>query len=147
MKFSKSINILAPVDQVVECYTNDNIRAQWDSMIESKEHLEGYPLSPGAQAMIYFKTPQGSQELKETILENNLPYSIKGLYVHKFMENTLLTKFESISEKETRLTFDVDYFKTKKFMVTVFMTLFPKQFRKQVEKTMTEFKTYVENRN
>lgn len=145
MKFSKSIIVKAPLDKVVECYTNDELRKEWDSMIVKKEQTGGSPLQVGAQSIIHFKTPKGSDELKETILENSLPDSIKGLYVHKFMENTLLTSFESIDENETKVTLDVDYFKTKKFIVTVFMKLFPKQFKSQVDKTMNEFKTYVES--
>jgi len=144
MKFSKSIIIKAPIDMIVECYTNDEIRLQWDSMIVRKESRSGIHLKPGAESMIYFKTPNGTQELHESILENNLPHSIKGLYVHMYMENTLQTKFESLNSNETKLTLDVDYFKTKKFFVKVFMTLFPKQFKTQVEKTMNEFKSYVE---
>ena len=144
MKFCKTIILNAPRDFVIKCYTEDDVRKKWDSMIVSKEHIAGTLLSPGAQAKILFKTPKGSDELHETILENNLPHSIKGLYKHKFMENTLATSFESLDDNKTKVQLDVDYFKTHKFIVKVFMTLFPKQFKSQVENTMHEFKTYVE---
>lgn len=144
MKFTKAFLVKAPLDKVIECYTNDDIRKEWDSMIVSKAQVSGSPLQEGAQSIIHFKTPKGSDELQETILENKLPNSIKGLYVHKFMENTLHTHFEKINENETKVSLDVDYFKTKKFFITVFMKLFPKQFKSQVDNTMNEFKTYVE---
>lgn len=145
MKFSKSIEINAPIETVVEHYVNNDLRMKWDSMIVSKKHKAGIPLKPGAEAIILFKTPNGSDELFETILENNLPHSMKGLYQHKYMENTLLTTFESLYASGTKVTLDVDYFKTHKFIVKAFMTLFPKQFRTQVEKTMNEFKNYLES--
>lgn len=144
MKFSMSIIVKAPIERLVECYTNDSIRAQWDSMIVKKESISGVHLEAGAESMIFFKAPNGTQELHETILENKLPHSIKGLYVHKYMENTLFTRFESIDDSKTKLTLDVDYFKTNKFMIKIFMTLFPNQFKSQVENTMNEFKNYVE---
>ncbi len=144
MKFSKAIILKAPRDFVVKCYTDDDTRKKWDSMIVSKENIAGIPLAKGSQTKILFKTPKGSDELYETILENNLPHSIKGLYQHKFMENTLTTSFEDLNEAGTKVSLDVDYFKTHKFIVKVFMTLFPKQFKSQVENTMSEFKAYVE---
>ncbi len=71
--------------------------------------------------------------MPETITANNLPYSFSGLYEHKHMTNTMTSKFESISDNETKFSSEIEYIKFNGFAIKVMAKLFPGMFKKQVE--------------
>ncbi len=145
MKFNLSITIKSNIKDVIDAYTLDKHRLIWDKMIIDKESKIGEQLTEGSQNIIHFKTPNGPQQLLETILENNLPHSLKGLYEHRHMDNTLLTTFNKIDNTQTKLTLQVDYFQVKSFLPKIFMKLFPGQFKKQVATTLEQLKEYLEH--
>lgn len=82
--------------------------------------------------------------LTETILVNNLPDEFMAQYHHKFTDNTMKSTFTSIDENQTRYDAEIHYTAFRGFMVKLMVFLAPKFFKKQVDKWLLNFKTFLE---
>lgn len=100
MKFTRSVEIDLPVENVVKLFdSNENLKA-WQVGFISIEHISGVAGESGAKSRILFQTGKHRMELIETIIVKNLPYEKTGLYEHKHMVNTMSSRFTSLGEKK-----------------------------------------------
>lgn len=146
MKFTCSIIIDKPIHEVVAAFTNDEIRNQWQDFFISSEPINGSPGQEGSRARIVFKSPNGPQELTETITVNNLPHEFSGIYEHKHMDNTMRNLFTPISENSTRYDAEVEYTAFRGFLPKLMAWLAPGMFKKQVDKQLIALKKLLESK-
>ena len=82
--------------------------------------------------------------MKEEIIKNSLPEKFRAKYSTKGVVNYMDNKFESLGDKHTR------WITHNEFQLSGFMNLFGifmrSAFKKQTEKTMHQFKNYVESK-
>lgn len=97
--------------------------------------------------MMFLKYGKNPMELKETILENNLPDSFKALYQHKNMDNTMKSKFTSTEHNKTKYEAEVEYTRIDWFLPRIMFMLFKKAHCKHLDQWANDFKEYVETIN
>ena len=73
MKYTCTVEIELPIDQVVTLWANEDHFSKWQDGFQSITLLEGVKGQPGAKTLIRFQQGKRSMELTETILINDLP--------------------------------------------------------------------------
>ena len=141
MKFVCSININKPILEVVKYFEDPEALKQSQKGFIRMEHLSGNVGEAGAKSKLVYK----KFDLIETIIHNKLPDEFYAKYEHKSMINTMFSKFSKVNENETKLTTDIDYTEFKGFMINLIAKIFPRMFKKQVDKWLTNFKKYCES--
>ncbi len=144
MRYICTVAIDAPLNEVVNLWTNEEHFDQWQDGFESIELLEGEKDGIGAKSKITIQQGKRKLELIETILVQNLPTERKALYEHVHMVNTQSSRFEKISADKTRYTSEVEYTQFNGFMPKLLAKLLPGMFEKQSLKWMNQFKDFAE---
>jgi len=147
MKFTCSIDINKPIDEVLALWKDESNYKHWQEGFQSKELLSGEKEAVGSQSKIILQQGKQRMELIETILINNLPDERKTLVEHIHMDNTQTVRFESISANETRYISEIEYTKFKHLIPKLMAKLFPSMFKKQVQKWLDLFKLFAEQTN
>ena len=109
--------------------------------------VEGKPNEVGSKSDILLAQGKRKMELRETILDNNLPEHIEGRYDHIHMSNTQKISFDVISQDTTLVTSEVEYTAFHSFMPKIMAKLFPGMFKKQSQKWLDQFKQLAEKRS
>ncbi len=143
MKYTVTIEIEKPIDEVVALFDNaDNLYA-WMEGLESFEHLSGEPGQVGAKSRLKFKMGKRDIEMIETITVRALPDEFTGTYDAEGVFNIVKNRFEAINPTRTR------YISEQEFQFTGFMKIFgwlmPGAFRKQSMKYLEAFKAFAES--
>lgn len=143
MKYTVTIEIEKPIDEVVALFDNaDNLYA-WMEGLESFEHLSGEPGQVGAKSRLKFKMGKRNIEMIETITVRDLPDEFTGTYDAEGVFNIVKNRFEAINPTRTR------YISEQEFQFTGFMKIFgwlmPGAFRKQSMKYLEAFKAFAES--
>jgi len=144
MKFTCSIIINQPRSRVVELFSNPKYLKHYQDNFIKKELVSGNAGETQAISKLYYKMGKGTMELTETIVNNNLPESFHGHYHHKHMDNTMDSYFEALDSTVTKYTAKIHYTAFRGFMAKTMAFFFPFVFKKQVDKWMKNFKTFVE---
>ena len=143
MKYTCSIDIDKPLEEVVRLFDNPDNLKYWQPGLQSYERLSGVPGEPGAQAALQYKMGNREIEMIETVVDRNHPHEFTNRYEAKGVTNISTSIFEPINEHRTR------YRSEQEFLLSGFMKLMgwfmPGAFRKQSEKYLQQFKEYVEN--
>lgn len=144
MRYSFDIKIEKPLDVVIEKFKDEEGLKHWLYGFQKVEHISGIPGTKGAVSDFYFLHKKREMKMGETILEENLPKSIKFGYQSPMGYNEVETVFKPINESNLKLTSN-NYFKLEG-MMKVFGWLMPGMFKKQSLKYMTNFKAYCESK-
>lgn len=144
MKFTCTIEINAPLEQVAALWFDEDHFKDWQDGFVSIEWIEGQKDKQGSKSRILLN--KGKMELIETVLEYQYPYRKKGLYQHKHLSNTQETTFEKLENGNTLYCSVVDYFEFHHFMPKLMFKLFPGLFKKMSMKWMMQFKKLVESK-
>ncbi|WP_299885546.1 SRPBCC family protein [uncultured Lacinutrix sp.] len=140
MKFSCSVDIDKTLNKVVDVFLNpDNLKHYQDGFIE-KRLISGSAGKKGSKSKMIYK----KLELIETIINNDLPEEFYALYEHKHMTNTMKVSFKSLDENKTRYISEIEYTKFNGLFIKMMAKLFPGLFKKQVQKWLNQFKSFVE---
>jgi uncharacterized protein YndB with AHSA1/START domain len=142
MKFSVSIEIDKPIDEVIRLFDDPDNLFKWMEGLESFEHLEGTPGEVGARSRLRFKTGDREFEMIETVTERNLPQMFAGTYEAKGMQSIVRNEFEPLGENRTLYT-SHNEFQFRGFMKLVAFVM-PGVFRKQSLKFLESFKQFAE---
>jgi len=141
-KYSVSIDINAPIDEVIKRFDNPDLMKEWMNGLISFEHLSGEPGQPGAKSKLVFQMGKRRVEMVETIKVRNLPKEFSGTYeangVYNEVGNFFTAKDAHTTHYETTQLFEF-----KGFMKVIGF-LFPGAFKKQSMKYLEDFKAFVE---
>ena len=143
MKFSVSIEIDKPRDEVIRLFDDPDNLLKWMEGLQSFEHLDGVPGQVGARSRLRFKSGKREFEMIETITERDLPRTFTGTYEAKGVHNIVRNEFEPLGEGRTLYT-SHNEFQCSGIMKIVAM-LMPGQFRKQSLKFLEAFKQFAES--
>jgi len=142
MKYSVSNTINRPLDEVIEKFKDPESLAQWMEGLQRVEHLSGTPGEVGAKSDLHFLHKNKEMKMTETILEQNLPHSMKFSYQSSMGYNEVEMTFEKLSDTSVKQT-NNSYFELKGIMKI--MGFFMKgMFKKQSLKYLAAFKSFVE---
>lgn len=144
MKFTCIINIDSPIEKVAEYFADPQYLKEYQEGFKSKELIEGESGQKGAISKMIYQNGKNVMELTETILENKLPYEFVGQYHHKHMDNTMKCTFEDLGNGQTRYTSEIEYTAFRGFIPKLLGLVGKGMFRKQVEKWLNNFKSFVE---
>ena len=143
MKFSVSIEIDKPLDDVIRLFDDPDNLYKWMEGLESFEHLDGVPGQIGARSRLRFKMGKREFEMIETITERDLPRSFEGTYDADGVVNVVRNKFEPLGDGRTLYTSENE-FQFRGFMKLVALVM-PGAFRKQSMKYLEDFKRFAES--
>jgi len=146
MKFTCSVFINKSRAQVVEYFSNPKYLNEYQEGFIRKQHITGDEGQNGAISKMYYKMGKGEMELTETITVNKLPDSFAAQYHHKHTDNTMLCTFKEVGDT-TQCDWTIEYTAFRGFLINVMKTLFPGMFKKQVQKWLQNFKTFVEKQD
>lgn len=144
MKFTCTVEINRPIDEVIKLFNNPDNLKEWQDGFQSFEHLEGTPGTPGAKSRLLYKQGKREMELIETLKVYNLPEEMSAIYTHKHMENQMTNRFTALDDNRTRYDAYIDYVKLNGFMLKVIAFLMPGMFQKQTQKWLNQFKDFAE---
>ncbi|NND64021.1 MAG: SRPBCC family protein [Flavobacteriaceae bacterium] len=145
MKFECSIIVEKPRQEVANYFADPKYLKEYQDTFISKELISGIEGKDGAVSKMLYKQGKGKMELTETIVKNNLPYSFEGHYHHKHMDNTMHCEFVELETNKTKYISSIEYTELRGFMPKAMAYLFPRLFKKQVQKWLDNFKEFVEN--
>lgn len=143
MKYSVSIEINKPIEEVLALFDNTENLKKWMKGLQSFEHISGTPGEVGAKARLKFKMDKRNIEMIETITSKNLPSEVTATYETKGVFNIVKNKFEVLPNNKTKYTTEQD-FQFKGFMKLI-GALMPAAFKKQSKKYLNDFKAFAEN--
>lgn len=143
MKYSVSITIDKPVNEVVALFDNVDNMKKWMEGLESFEPLDGTPGEVGARSRLRFKMGKREIEMIETITAKNLPEEFTGTYEAKGVFNIVRNSFEPLPGNKTKYTTEQE-FQLKGFMKLMGL-LMPGAFKKQSMKYLQDFKAFAES--
>lgn len=143
MKYSVSITIDKPVNEVVALFDNVDNMKKWMDGLESFEPLDGTPGEVGAKSRLRFKMGKREIEMIETITAKNLPEEFTGTYEAKGVFNIVRNSFEPLPGNKTKYTTEQE-FQFKGFMKLMGL-LMPGAFKKQSMKYLQDFKAFAES--
>lgn len=144
MEFTCTVIIGKLIKQFVEFFINpDNLKEYQDGFLE-KELVSGKPAQVGTISKMFYQQGKRKMEITETVRSNNLPHEFSEFYLHIYMDNTLTNRFISLSEDRTQYDAEIEYIVLRGFMVKALSFLFPRMFKKQVQKWLDQFRVFVE---
>lgn len=144
MKFTCTVHIKKPQQDVADFFANVDYLGEYQEGFQKKELISGEPWQDGAVSQLYYQNGKRKMELTETVLKNDLPNEFLAEYFHTHTENTMKSTFTVVSPNETRYDAEIHYTKFKGIVVKIMAFLFPSFFKKQVQKWLNNFKTFVE---
>jgi hypothetical protein len=143
MKYSVSINISKPINEVIRLFDDPNNLKHSFPNLEFTELISGTAGQPGAITRMTFKNKNRTIVLIEKILVRNYPDEFTCSYDTKGVYNIVRSSFKScgdncttcISEQEFRLS----------GFVKVIGWLMPGAFKKESMKHLIAFKNFAES--
>ncbi|NNF01803.1 MAG: SRPBCC family protein, partial [Bacteroidia bacterium] len=142
MKYSLSNTINAPFDKVIAKFSEPEGAFHWMEGLQKIDRISGKPHEVGAKTDFYFLFKNKEMKISETILEQDLPKSIKFAFVSSMGYNEVEMQFEKLSDDSVKQT-NNSYFELKGFM-KLMGPIMKGMFKKQSLKYMEAFKKYAE---
>lgn len=143
MKYINEVIIDLPRAKVIELFDNHENMKEWQEGFISFEPLQGQPGANGSTALLKYKMGSREMELKETIINRNLPHEFDATFEMKNAFNLSKHRFYNISDNQTRWV-NENEFRFRGFMRIVGL-LMPGAFKRQTQKFMEAFKRFAEN--
>lgn len=144
MKFTCTVIINKPKEMIASYFANPKYLAEYQEGFQKKELVSGEAGKVNAVSNLFYASGKRKMMLTETILVNNLPDEFMAQYHHKFTDNTMKSTFTSVDENQTKYDAEIHYTAFRGFMVKLMVFLAPKFFKKQVDKWLLNFKTFIE---
>jgi uncharacterized membrane protein len=144
MKYTTTIEIDRPLEQVIELFRNPENNYHWMEGLQNMEQLSGNPLQTGSQARLTFKMGKRIIVMTETVTASNLPEELIMVYEAKGVYNIHKSSFSSLETNKTKYTTEQE-FRFSGFMKLIGL-LMPGSFRKQSLKYLEDFKKFAESK-
>jgi len=144
MKYKVEVIINIPRYKMLELFQDMEFMKEWQEGFESLTHLEGTPGEVGAISLLKYNSKGKTSEIKETVLQKDLPNTFNFLYEANGVENIANNTFVDLGDK-------TKWVGEHEFNFSGFMKIMSKllkgAFIKQTTKDMNSFKTHAENNN
>ena len=143
MKYTNEVIINRPIEKVVALFDDPDSLAKWQPGFVSLEPISGIPGEAGSKSKLTYKMGKRTVEMIETITFRNLPETFQGTYEANGVWNEVKNYFEPLTENQTRYWTENEF--KLKGMMKIMGWMMPGMFKKQSQKYLDLFKTYVEN--
>ncbi len=142
MKFTSSIEIHRPVEQLVVLFQDPDVTLKWLEGLRSVEHVSGEFRQPGAVSKVVFDSAAGRMLITETVIQNNLPEEYIIRYDGQGYVSYSNYSFEALEPSRTKLTM-VQHVELKGALKLA-SGLIKGALTKQLQKSVESFKRYAE---
>lgn len=143
MKYIVDTVIDKPLDNVIANFDDSEKLKQWMEGLLSFDHLEGTPGEVGAKSKLVFQMGKKKIEMIETVTVKDLPRAFGGTYEADGVLNTVINRFESVGNNQTRMTQECE-FEFTNLMMKVMGFFIPGAFKGQTRKHLAAFKAFAE---
>ena len=144
MKYTVSIEIALPRDEVIKKLDNQDHMKHWMRGLLDAELLSGEAGTEGARTNMRFKMGKREMEMVETIIKRNFPEEFHATYDTKGVHNIQRNYFIENDEK-TKTTWKSDCeFQFASLGMKAMAFLMPGAFKKQSMKYAQDFKNFAE---
>lgn len=147
MKFTCLTEIYAPRKKVVALWQDTKNLKHWQTGFESVRAVSGKAGAVGSKSVLTYNNKGSIFDLEETILENNLPDTFEGEYVHLAMTNRMRSTFVALDANTTIWKAEIDYIQFNGLAIKIFGFFGKRIFKKQTQKWLDNFKAFVEGKN
>lgn len=144
IKHKGFVEIDRPIALVMELFLQPDGRKAYQDGFVKAELQSGQAGEAGAVSKLYYTYGTKDMVLTETIIRNNLPDAFEAFYHHKHMDNTMKCRFEALSSTRTKYEYAFEYTRMNWLIPKLTALLLPGMYRKQGDKWMQQFKTFVE---
>lgn len=144
MKFTCLTEIYASRDKVIQLWQDPANLKHWQSNFESHNYTSGKPGAVGSKTALTYNNKGSIFNLEETVIENNLPDTFEGEYVHLTMTNRMRSTFVAIDAHTTIWKAEIHYTQFNGFAIKIFGFFGKRIFKKQTQKWLDNFKAFVE---
>lgn len=144
MKYTESIRIEAPRDEIVPLFFDTAHMARWQQGLLRAEPLEGTPGEPGARTRLVFRMGRRDMDMIETLAARDGNARLDLDYAAPGMTNRNASLFHD--EDGGTLWEMTCEFIPETLMLKLMTRLAPGMFRRQTVKNMRAFKEFAENR-
>lgn len=142
MKYTNSVIIDKPIDQVIALFDNFENMKKWQPDLQSYEHLEGVSGQPGAKTKLTYLHGKRKTEMIETIVVRNLPEEFSGTYEMKSITNHMHNSFKEIENGKTEWVSHTEFIFSGFMKIMAFFMGW--SFKKMSQKMMYQFKDFAE---
>lgn len=143
MKYVVDTVIDLPVGEVISKFDDAGNLQEWMEGLLSFEPISGTPGEIGAKSKLIFQMGKKKIEMIETITVKNLPHEFGGTYEADGVFNTVMNRFESVGNEQTRMTQECE-FEFTNLMMKVMGFFIPGAFKSHTRKHMDAFKAFAE---
>lgn len=143
MKYTETITIDLPREQVISLFDNPENMEKWMEGLLGYEHLSGEPGTLGSKTSLRFQMGKRQIEMTETITALNWPDSMTSTYETKGVYNTVISRFRPLSDTQTEYVSEQE-FRFDALPMKLMGWLMPGAFRKQSRKYLQDFKKFAE---
>jgi len=144
MKYTTTVTINAPRNQVIKKMDNIENLKHWQKGLVSAEHITGNPGEVGAKMKLSYNFGKRKMELIETITKNDFPDEFHATYDAKGMHNIQENIFEETTDGNTKWISHSEFIASS-LGLRAMMFLMPGAFKKQSKQYMNDFKNFVEH--
>jgi len=144
MKYSHSIIIDRPREEVISLFNNQDNMFKWQPGLKDITPVSGVQGEEGAKMKLNYEMGKRKIEMVETIIKKDLPREFSGTYEAKGVYNVVRNYFEETPDNKTKWVSENE-FQFSNFMMKVMGFLMPGAFKKQSFKYMELFKKFAES--
>jgi hypothetical protein len=127
----------------VHVFSNPEQLSHWQKGLIEINPIRGNYGEEGYEGHLKFEMGKRVMEMTERVEKSDLPHMQSNVYETKGVFNRVVTRFESISEEQTKCITEHE-FVFSSFGMKVFALLMPGAFKKQSMKYLEDFKALVE---
>lgn len=144
LSYTSEIIINKPIATCFSTIVNLDSMKHWQDGLISIEHISGTPREIGSIMILNYQFGNRKMKLTESVTHRENNTAIHFNFDTKMMHNVQKNSFEAIDETTTKWTSENEFF-CRNLKARIMLLLFPKTFKKQTQKYLTNFKNYVEN--
>ena len=144
MKYSHSIIIDRPREEVISLFDNQDNMFKWQPGLKDITPVSGVQGEEGAKMKLNYEMGKRKIEMLETIIKKDLPREFSGTYEAKGVYNEVRNYFEETPDNKTKWVSENE-FQFSNLMMKVMGFLMPGAFKKQSFKYMELFKKFAES--
>ena len=143
MKYTTEVTIARLPDKVLETLADSRHYSEWMDTLVSQEVLEGEPGQVGTKTRLSHKMGRREVAMVETITQRDDPRQMTATYEADGVWNQALNRFEALEDGGTRWVMETEF--RCKGVMWLMTKIMPSMFKRQTEKTMNAFKTFIES--
>ena len=143
MQYTTQITIARPRTEVMERFADSRYYNKWMESLVNMEVMEGEPGMVGTKTRLTHKMGKREITMLETITNRENPSLLIATYEADGVWNQAINHFEVEAGDQTRWVMETE-FKCKGIM-WLMTNLMPGMFKKQTQKTMEAFQSFMES--